>query len=65
MQAPDIGNLTLLTTATATNTSGWTQHIVSFAVPVGQESTVFLFRAIQGGHLQITLMGTLLMTLAW
>ncbi len=52
---PDLANLTLLGTFTATATSGWTVHTVSFPVPANQASTIFLFRAIQGAPTDNTL----------
>lgn len=48
---PDRNNLSLATTVTAprnVHSSYWEQHVISFPVPSGQTSTVFLFRAIQG-----------------
>ena len=49
-----MGALNSVGTFTATSTSGWTVHTVSYLIPVGQTSTVFLFRAIQGGPGNIT-----------
>ena len=51
---PDINNLTWLGTFTATSTSGWVVHTVNYAVPDGQTSSVFAFRAIQGAPSGIT-----------
>jgi gliding motility-associated-like protein len=45
---PDLNNLTQILTATATDFGVWTYHTINYSVPVGQNSTVFLFRAIQG-----------------
>ncbi|MFK7775187.1 MAG: Ig-like domain-containing protein, partial [Saprospiraceae bacterium] len=45
---PDLNNLTLVETATATEFGVWTYYNLSYAVPIGQTSTIFLFRAIQG-----------------
>ena len=52
---PDLNNLTLLGTFTATATSGWTVHTVSFSVPANQSTAIFLFRAIQGAPGNTTL----------
>ncbi len=51
---PDINNLTWLGTFTATSASGWVVHTVNYAVPDGQTSSVFAFRAIQGAPSGIT-----------
>ena len=51
---PDINNLTWLGTFTATSVSGWVVHTVNYAIPDGQTSTVFAFRAIQGAPSNIT-----------
>ncbi|MEM1320597.1 MAG: PA14 domain-containing protein, partial [Bacteroidota bacterium] len=51
---PNLGTLTSMGTYTATGTSGWTVHNVSYVVPAGQTNTVFLFRAIQGAPGNIT-----------
>ncbi|MEO1624816.1 MAG: PA14 domain-containing protein, partial [Bacteroidota bacterium] len=51
---PDMANLTRVGSAVATNTSGWTVHTVSYLVPAGQTSTVFLFRADQGAPGNLT-----------
>ena len=52
---PDLNNLTLLGTFTATSTSGWTVHTVSFPVPANQATSIFLFRAIQAAPSNNTL----------
>ena len=51
---PDLNSLTRVGSAVATNTSGWTVHTVSYEVPAGQLSTVFLFRADQGAPGNLT-----------
>ncbi len=51
---PDINNLSFIESFTATNTSGWTVHTLSYFVPAGQSNTVIAFRAIQGAPSNIT-----------
>lgn len=45
---PNLSSLTQIGTFTATETSGWQVHTISLDIPVGQTTTIFLFRAIQG-----------------
>ena len=45
---PNLTSLTQIGTFTATQTSGWRVHTISLDIPVGQTTTIFLFRAIQG-----------------
>ncbi|MBN2237385.1 MAG: gliding motility-associated C-terminal domain-containing protein, partial [Bacteroidales bacterium] len=48
LTGPDLSNLTSLGLFVATSTSGWTVHTVDFPIPIGQISTLFVFRAVQG-----------------
>ena len=43
---PDLAHLTKVYTASTTSTTTWTTNIVNVPIPVGQISTIFLFRAI-------------------
>ena len=43
---PDLAHLTQVYTASTTSTTSWTTNIVNVPIPVGQISTIFLFRAI-------------------
>ncbi|MEM8908651.1 MAG: carbohydrate-binding domain-containing protein, partial [Bacteroidota bacterium] len=51
---PDLNNLTNVLTATATEFQTWTYYSHSYVIPAGQNSTIVLFRAIQGspGNIQ-------------
>ncbi len=42
---PNLSSLALVYTASTTSTTTWTTNIVNVPIPVGQTSTIFLFRA--------------------